>query len=71
MQAGVAAAHRLSSCALQVPEHGLSGGISCLLFHGTWNLPRPGIKPMCLALAAGFLSIAPLGKFTYTSFSHL
>ena len=27
-----------------------------------WNLPGPGIEPMSLALAGGFLSIVPPGK---------
>ena len=29
---------------------------------GTWNLPRPGIKPVSPALAGGFLSTVPPGK---------
>ena len=27
-----------------------------------WNLPRPGIKPVCPALAEGFLTNGPAGK---------
>ena len=29
---------------------------------GIWDLPGPGIKPMSLALAGGFLTIAPPEK---------
>ena len=32
------------------------------LLHGTWNLPAPGIKPLSLASAGGFLTTAPPGK---------
>ena len=27
-----------------------------------WDLPRPGLKPVCPALASGFLTTAPPGK---------
>ena len=33
-----------------------------LLPCGTWDLLRPGIKPMYLALAGGFLTAGPPGK---------
>ena len=29
---------------------------------GMWDLPRPGLEPMCLALAGRFSTTAPLGK---------
>ena len=31
--------------------------------HGTWNLPGPGIEPVLPALAGGFLTTEPPGKF--------
>ena len=30
--------------------------------HSMWNLPGPGIEPMSLALAGGFLTTGPPGK---------
>ena len=43
--------------------HGLSScGTSALLPRGTWTLPRPGIEPMTLALAGGFLTTGPPWK---------
>ena len=33
-----------------------------------WDLPGPGLKPMSLALAGGFLTTAPPGKPPYKSF---
>ena len=30
--------------------------------HSTWNLPRPGIEPVSLASAGGFLTTGPPGK---------
>ena len=33
-----------------------------LLFHGMWELPGPGLKPMSSVLAGGFLTTAPPGK---------
>ena len=44
---------RLSSC-----------GTWAQLLHGMWNPPGPGIKPVSLALAGGFLSTVPLGRST-------
>ena len=49
--ASVVVAHSLSSC-----------GTLTLLFCSVWDLPRPGIKPMCPALAGGFLTTVPPGK---------
>ena len=33
-----------------------------LFFHGMWDLPGPGLKPMFPELAGGFLTIVPPGK---------
>ena len=53
----------LSSCsALALELEFSSGGTGALLLHGMWNLPGPGIKPLSLALAGGFLSAASPGK---------
>ena len=46
--------HRLESIGSMAVVHRLS----C----NTWNLPKPGIEPVSLALAGGFLSIVPAGK---------
>ena len=43
--------HRLSNC-----------GSRAQLLHGMWDLPRPGLKPMCPALAGRLLTTAPPGK---------
>ena len=48
--APLAAEHRLSSC-----------GTRAQLLLGTWDLPRPGIKPMSPTLAGRFLSTMPPG----------
>ena len=58
-RASVVATHRLSSCSSRVLEHRLSG---CGVFHGMWNPPGPGIKPMSPALAGRFLSTKPPRK---------
>ena len=55
----VVAARRLSSCGSWALEHRLSScGTRAQLLCGMWDLPGPGIKPMCLALAGGFLTTA-------------
>ena len=52
-----------SSCGLRALEHRLSScGAWDQLFHGMWDLPRPGIEPVSPALAGGFLTTAPPGK---------
>ena len=33
-----------------------------------WDLPRPGLEPISPALAGGFLTTAPPGKFYISSF---
>ena len=45
--------HRLSSC-----------GSRAQLLRGMWDLPRPGLEPMCPALAGRFSTTAPPGKPT-------
>ena len=64
----------LSSCGAQasfcsafslVAEHGLqSAGSVAKAYspHGMWDLPGPGIEPVSLALAGGFLTTGPPGK---------
>ena len=42
---------RLSNCGSRVQ-----------LFHGMWDLPRPGLEPMSPALAGRFSTTAPPGK---------
>ena len=32
------------------------------MLHGMWDLPRPGLEPVSLALAGRFLTTAPPGK---------
>ena len=39
-----------------------SCGTQAWLFRGMWNLSGPGIKPVLLALAGGFLTTGPAGK---------
>ena len=39
-----------------------SCGTWAQLPHGMWNLPRPGIEPVSLALGGGFLTTKPPGK---------
>ena len=56
-------AHGLSSCASSVLERRLSScGVRAQLLCGMWDLPEPGLEPMCPALAGGFLTTAPPGK---------
>ena len=56
-------AHRLSSCSSQALEHRVSNyGARAQLLQGTWDPPGPGIEPMSLALAGGFLAIVSPGK---------
>ena len=43
--------HRLSSC-----------GSRAQLFHGMWDLPRPGLEPLSPALAGRFSTTVPPGK---------
>lgn len=53
-----------SCCGARAVEHGLgSCGSRALLLRSLWNFSRPRIKPMAPALASGFPSTAPPGKF--------
>ena len=52
-----------SSCRTRALEHDLHCcGVQVLLPHGTWNLPRPGTKPVSLALAGRFFFTGPSWK---------
>ena len=63
MQASVVVAHGLSSRGLQALECKLSScGTQAYLFHGMWDLPRPGFEPLSPALAGRFLTTIPPGK---------
>ena len=60
----VVAAQGLSSCSPQALELRLSSYCRprASLVLGMWDLPRPGLEPMSLALAGGFLTTGPPGK---------
>ena len=45
-------------------------GAQAQLPRGTWNLPRPGIKPVSPALADRFLTTGPPGKSQYHMFNN-
>ena len=52
-----------SSCGSRALERRLSScGARASLLWGMWDLPRPGLEPMCPALAGGVLTTAPPGK---------
>ena len=51
---------RLSNCGSRVE-----------LLSGTWDLPRPGLKPVCPALAGRFSTTAPPGKPIFFDFLFL
>ena len=63
----------LSSCGVQAPGYVGSGvgahGLSCSVAWG--GLPGPGLEPVSLALAAGFLASGPPGKPCVLLFSVL
>ena len=61
-----------SSCGLQALEHSLNscGSQACLL-HSIWDLSRPGIEPMSLALAGRLFTAGPPGKPSSESVSVL
>ena len=50
------AGHRLQTCRLS------SCGSRAQLLRGMWDLPRPGLEPMCPALAGRLSTTAPPGK---------
>ena len=58
----------LTVAASPVAEHRLqtrrlsSCGSRAHLLHGMWDLPRPGLEPVCPALAGRFSTTAPPGK---------
>ena len=52
-----------SSCGSGALERRLSFcGARASLLHGMWDLPGPGLEPVCPALAGGFLTTVPPGK---------
>ena len=62
-QASVVAAPGLSSFSSRAPEYrlircGTRAQVPCSM----WDLPRPGIEPVSLALQGGFLTTGPPGK---------
>ena len=65
--ASLVAEHRLQTRRLS------NCGSRAQLFHGMWDLPRPGLEPVSLALAGRFSTTAPPGKppkrevYSYTS----
>ena len=48
--------HRLQTCRLS------SCGSQAQLLRGMWDLPRPGLEPVCPELAGRFSTTAPPGK---------
>ena len=58
----------LSSCGSWSPKCKLSScGARAQLLHGTWDPPRPGLKPVSPKLAGRLLTTAPPGKPCTTS----
>ena len=52
-----------SSCGSWALERRLSScGAQGQLSHGMWDLPGPGLEPVCPAMAGGFLTTAPPGR---------
>ena len=71
-QASVVVARGLRSCGSQALERRLSScGARAQLLHGMWDLPGPGIEPVSPALAGGFLTTAPPGKFRCLLFTYV
>ena len=58
--ASLVAEHRLQTCRLS------NCGARAYLLHGMWDLPRPGLEPVCPALAGRFSTTAPPGKPSYS-----
>ena len=53
----------LSSCNFRAPEHRLIDcGKRAQLFHGMWDLPRPGFEPVSPALGGGLFTTVLSGK---------
>ena len=62
-------AHGLSSCGSRALERRLSScGSRAQLLRGMWDLPRPGLEPVSLALADGFSTTAPPGKSQFLKY---
>ena len=67
----------LTDAASPIAEHRLqtrrlsSCGSRAQPLCGMWDLPRPGLKPMCPALAGRFSTTAPPGKPSYYFSWHL
>ena len=60
-----------SSCGSQALGHWLSScGSRAWLFHGIWDLPGPGIKPVSLALQGVLSTTGPPGKPPRDKFYH-
>ena len=69
MRASVVVARGLSSCGSWALERRLSScGAWASLLSRMWDLPGPGLEPMSPALAGGFLTTAPPGKFPPPAF---
>ena len=61
--ASVVVARGLSSCGFWALECRLSScGARAYLLRSMWDLPGPGLEPVSLALAGGFLTSVPPGK---------
>ena len=64
----IAVRRPLTIAASPVAEHRLqtrrlsSCGSQAQLLRGMWDLPRPGLEPVCPALAGRFSTTAPPGK---------
>ena len=69
-QASAVVACGFRSCGSQALEHRFSScGPWASLLHSMWDLPGPGLEPMCPALAGGFLTTVPPGKpYKFISF---
>ena len=62
-RASVVVVRGLTSCGSQALERRFSScGTRALLLHGMWDLPGPGLEPVSLALAGGFLTTEPPRK---------
>lgn len=57
--------HRLRGHDTQAPEGLGVVAHGCLVALWHWNLPGPGIEPVSLVLAGGYLSTAPSGKSSF------
>ena len=61
-----------NSCSTRALELRLSScGTQAYLLHSMWDLPGPGLEPMSPALAGGFLTTAPPGRFLILIFDKI